>query len=114
MEAGEAVEGLHAGLGREGPDIAIVAIGNIEEFAVAVADHVHFPAGEDVVLCIIEPGEAAAVLTDHEAVATGADDVDPGHGGHGVGDAIGTAIVFEVAELVGQGGRGSAGHDRNR
>ena len=78
VAAGEAVVGRPAGRRRERPDVAGVAVAQIEEAAGAVLGEVLLPAHDHRELRVVDPGEAAAGLGDGEADARVGDDVDPG------------------------------------
>ena len=69
----------------EGPDVRRIErrieIRDVQELPVAVANQVHLPARQHVVLRIIEPREPAPVLADHQPVSPVADHVHPRHRG---------------------------------
>jgi len=102
MNAGITVVFDLAGLGRQGPEVATFNIREIQELSVAIADHVHFPTGQDVVLRIIKPGKTTTILADNQSVASRTNDVDPRHGRVRIGNPIGAAAIFEMSELVGK------------
>src|ERR1043165_32973 len=86
--------------GRGGPDIAGFRVGHVDELPPVVSGEVHFPAGEDIELAVVEPAEAAAVLADDESVPAIADNIDPRHGSARVGDGECLAVFAEKTVLV--------------
>ena len=102
--------------GIEGGPACRMASGCGEEAAVIdeehlgsrVADHVVGPGRQFELLCVVGEGEAGHGGGDNEAkggalasFAAGiGDDVDPGHGGVGVGDDIVAPVVVKAAVLV--------------
>ena len=84
------------------------AVVDEEHFGGWVADHVVGPSGQFELLSVVGKGEAGHGGGDDEAeggtlavFAAGiGDDVDPGHGGVGVGDDVVAPIVVKAAVLV--------------